>query len=153
MSDYLFFFVTICLAKMLFELFCWHCWDNSLILKFQTLFHLFDFSLFSSQFFVFRLIYFVSIWFPTCFYFFCFQVHDRWPRTEAQERDEGQVHHREGQTQESAKSGSLEKGRAHRVGVRKQRPGLLFFQQFLIGLTLVKDLAVSLKDCSNISHY
>ena len=113
--------------------------------KFQTLFHLFDFSLFSSQFFVFRLIYFVSIWFPTCFYFFCFQVHDRWPRTEAQERDEGQVHHREGQTQESAKSGSLEKGRAHRVGVRKQRPGLLFYQQFLIGLTFVKDLAVSLK--------
>jgi hypothetical protein len=39
------------------------------------------------------------------------------------------------------------------VGVRKQRPGLLFYQQFLIGLTLVKDLAVSLKDCSNISHY
>jgi hypothetical protein len=29
--------------------------------KFQKLFHLFDFSLFSSQFFVFRLIYFVSI--------------------------------------------------------------------------------------------
>ena len=51
------------------------------------------------------------------------KVHDGRPGVEAQERDQGQVHHWESQAQKSSKSGPMEKSNPHRMGIREQGSG------------------------------